>query len=143
MTATLTEFTATDAGLPVAGRSTGSLYLAVAILGATVMPHVIYLHSALTKDRTPSRDERDRHRLLSCCSPSSSAHDEWFPLRDCRSWPGRLRPRPERRQHGPHGVGDRFECLVVGQLADSGRDAGVDRVGDGVERRGQPMYRVG
>ena len=42
----------------------GSLYLAVAILGATVMPHVIYLHSALTKDRTPSRDDRDRRRLL-------------------------------------------------------------------------------
>src|SRR3984885_3903885 len=42
----------------------GSLYLAVAILGATVMPHVIYLHSALTKDRMPSRDDRDRHRLL-------------------------------------------------------------------------------
>jgi manganese transport protein len=42
----------------------GSLYLATGILGATVMPHVIYLHSALTKDRTPSRDERDRHRLL-------------------------------------------------------------------------------
>src|ERR1700748_3081667 len=42
----------------------GSLYLAAAILGATVMPHVIYLHSALTKDRTPSRDDRDRRRLL-------------------------------------------------------------------------------
>jgi manganese transport protein len=42
----------------------GSLYLAVGILGATVMPHVIYLHSAMTKDRTPSRDDRDRHRLL-------------------------------------------------------------------------------
>src|SRR5271155_4212313 len=42
----------------------GSLYLAVGILGATVMPHVIYLHSALTKDRTPSRDDRDRRRLL-------------------------------------------------------------------------------
>jgi manganese transport protein len=42
----------------------GSLYLATGILGATVMPHVIYLHSALTKDRTPSRDDRDRHRLL-------------------------------------------------------------------------------
>src|SRR6202167_2759303 len=42
----------------------GSLYLAVAILGATVMPHVIYLHSALTKERAPSRDDRDRHRLL-------------------------------------------------------------------------------
>ena len=32
----------------------GSLYLAVGILGATVMPHVIYLHSAMTKDRTPA-----------------------------------------------------------------------------------------
>jgi manganese transport protein len=42
----------------------GSLYLAVAILGATVMPHIIYLHSAMTKDRTPSRDDRDRRRLL-------------------------------------------------------------------------------
>jgi manganese transport protein len=42
----------------------GSLYLAAAILGATVMPHVIYLHSALTKDRTPSPADRDRRRLL-------------------------------------------------------------------------------
>jgi manganese transport protein len=42
----------------------GSLYLAAAILGATVMPHVIYLHSALTKDRAPSRGDRDRARLL-------------------------------------------------------------------------------
>jgi len=42
----------------------GSLYLAVGILGATVMPHVIYLHSALTKDHMLSRGERDRHRLL-------------------------------------------------------------------------------
>jgi manganese transport protein len=42
----------------------GSLYLAVGILGATVMPHVIYLHSAMTKDRTPARDDRDRSRLL-------------------------------------------------------------------------------
>ena len=41
-----------------------SLYLAVGILGATVMPHVIYLHSALTKDRVPSRDDRDRRRLI-------------------------------------------------------------------------------
>jgi manganese transport protein len=39
-----------------------SLYLAAAILGATVMPHVIYLHSALTKDC--GRDGRDTRRLL-------------------------------------------------------------------------------
>jgi manganese transport protein len=31
----------------------GSLYLATAILGATVMPHVIYLHSAMTRQLTP------------------------------------------------------------------------------------------
>ncbi len=42
----------------------GSLYLAVGIIGATVMPHVIYLHSALTNGRTPVRDERERARVL-------------------------------------------------------------------------------
>jgi manganese transport protein len=42
----------------------GSLYLAVGILGATVMPHVIYLHSAMTSDRAPGRDDRDCRRLL-------------------------------------------------------------------------------
>jgi manganese transport protein len=42
----------------------GSLYLAAGILGATVMPHAIYLHSALTKSRTPCRDDADRRRVL-------------------------------------------------------------------------------
>jgi manganese transport protein len=41
-----------------------SLYLAAGILGATVMPHVVYLHSALTKDRTPCRDAGERRRIL-------------------------------------------------------------------------------
>jgi manganese transport protein len=41
-----------------------SLYLAVGITGATVMPHVIYLHSALTQDRVPCRDDRERRRVL-------------------------------------------------------------------------------
>jgi manganese transport protein len=43
---------------------TGSLYLAAGILGATVMPHAIYLHSALTKSRTPCRDDGERRRVL-------------------------------------------------------------------------------
>jgi manganese transport protein len=43
----------------------GSLYLAVGIIGATVMPHVIYLHSALTKGRVPVANERERARVLS------------------------------------------------------------------------------
>jgi len=40
-----------------------SIVLAAGILGATVMPHVIYLHSALTQRRYTMRDERDRLRL--------------------------------------------------------------------------------
>ncbi len=41
-----------------------SLYLAVAIIGATVMPHAIYLHSALTQGRMPCRDDSERRRVL-------------------------------------------------------------------------------
>jgi manganese transport protein len=43
---------------------TSSLYLAVGIIGATVMPHVIYLHSALTNGRMPVRDDQERSRVL-------------------------------------------------------------------------------
>jgi len=45
-------------------HGSSSVYLAVGIIGATVMPHVIYLHSALTKGRTPVRNEAERTRLL-------------------------------------------------------------------------------
>ncbi|MGZ4256590.1 MAG: Nramp family divalent metal transporter [Gaiellaceae bacterium] len=41
-----------------------SLLLAVAILGATVMPHVIYLHSALTQNRIVPRDDNEARRLF-------------------------------------------------------------------------------
>ena len=43
---------------------TDSVLLATGILGATVMPHVIYLHSALTQNRMPARDDDERRRLL-------------------------------------------------------------------------------
>src|SRR5512144_880593 len=43
---------------------TGSILLATGILGATVMPHVIYLHSALTQDRIKPRGDAERRRLL-------------------------------------------------------------------------------
>ncbi len=45
-------------------RGTSSLYLAVGIVGATVMPHVIYLHSALTNGRVPCRTDGERRRVL-------------------------------------------------------------------------------
>jgi manganese transport protein len=41
-----------------------SVLLAVGILGATIMPHVIYLHSALTQDRIVPRDEDEAKRLM-------------------------------------------------------------------------------
>ncbi|HEX3056625.1 MAG TPA: Nramp family divalent metal transporter [Gaiellaceae bacterium] len=41
-----------------------ALYLAVGIVGATVMPHAIYLHSALTQGRTPAHSDSERRRIL-------------------------------------------------------------------------------
>ncbi len=43
---------------------TSSLYLAVGIIGATVMPHVIYLHSALTNGRMQCHNDKERSRVL-------------------------------------------------------------------------------
>ncbi len=58
-----------DAGAAVAGLvpgfdGTDSILLATGILGATVMPHVIYLHSALTQNRIKPRDDGERRELL-------------------------------------------------------------------------------
>ncbi len=49
--------------VPNLGGST-YLYLAVGIIGATVMPHVIYLHSALTNGRMQLHSDRERTRVL-------------------------------------------------------------------------------
>jgi manganese transport protein len=40
------------------------LLLVSGIIGATVMPHVVYLHSALTKSRVSCRDDAERRQLL-------------------------------------------------------------------------------
>ena len=42
----------------------GALLLAVGIIGATVMPHAIYLHSGLTQARVPVREDKERRMLL-------------------------------------------------------------------------------
>jgi manganese transport protein len=41
-----------------------AVLLAVGIVGATVMPHAIYLHSGLTQDRAPARSMSERRRLV-------------------------------------------------------------------------------
>jgi len=45
-------------------KDTGMLYIAVGILGATVMPHVIYLHSALTQNRIPTANPQAKKKML-------------------------------------------------------------------------------
>ena len=52
------------AGFVPGFAGTDSILLAVGILGATVMPHVVYLHSALTQSRVPPADDRERRELV-------------------------------------------------------------------------------
>ena len=42
----------------------GAIPIAVGIVGATVMPHAIYLHSGLVQSRGVARDDSDRRKLL-------------------------------------------------------------------------------
>jgi manganese transport protein len=64
-------FSAPDAAKTAAGlvprfEGTGSVLLAASILGATIMPHAIYAHSALARDRFPQVPGRlGAARLLS------------------------------------------------------------------------------
>ncbi|MXV20143.1 Nramp family divalent metal transporter [Deinococcus xianganensis] len=66
----LTQFVVARPALAELGRGfipsfqgVDSVYLAVGIIGATVMPHVIYLHSALTQGRVPTRNDDEKLRL--------------------------------------------------------------------------------
>jgi len=48
-------------GVVVPEIHSSSIYLAVSMLGATVMPHVIYLHSALVQSRRKVTDREEHH----------------------------------------------------------------------------------
>jgi manganese transport protein len=43
---------------------TGMLYIAIGMIGATVMPHNLYLHSALVQSRKLQRDDRSIRRAI-------------------------------------------------------------------------------
>lgn len=59
-----------DAGAVVAGiftpqfKGVDSILLAAGILGATVMPHAIYLHSSLTQSRVVGVDDREKKQIF-------------------------------------------------------------------------------
>jgi manganese transport protein len=42
----------------------GALTIAVGIVGATIMPHAIFLHSGLTQARAPARNDGERRKLV-------------------------------------------------------------------------------
>jgi manganese transport protein len=45
-------------------RQAGMIYVAIGIIGATVMPHNLYLHSALVQSRQLQKDERSIRRAI-------------------------------------------------------------------------------
>jgi len=45
-------------------RENGMIYVAIGIIGATVMPHNLYLHSALVQSRRLQKDERSMRRAI-------------------------------------------------------------------------------
>jgi manganese transport protein len=50
--------------VPTVSGDPAMLTTAVAIVGATVMPHVVYLHSAMTQSRVPTQTTQHRMRAL-------------------------------------------------------------------------------
>ena len=42
----------------------GALTIAVGIVGATIMPHAVFLHSGLTQSRAPARNDDEKRQLL-------------------------------------------------------------------------------
>jgi manganese transport protein len=45
-------------------HGSNAITLAVGIIGATIMPHTLFLHSGLTQNRTRARNDAERSRLL-------------------------------------------------------------------------------
>lgn len=65
------DWTAVAAGLvphPGQWRQPGFLYLAVGILGATVMPHNLYLHSSVVQTRRVADTDTARREALRLCT---------------------------------------------------------------------------
>ena len=152
-------FEVVNAGASAHGVATGlviprfsgseSVLLAAGILGATVMPHVIYLHSALTQRRVVGATAEARMRIFrfelvdviiamsiaGCRQHGDADHGgggvprqrlrrrREHPARLARARDGGGRPRPDHVRHRPARVG---ALVVVGRHAGRpGRDAGL------------------
>jgi manganese transport protein len=66
-------------GVVVPVINSSSLYVAVAMLGATVMPHVVYLHSALVLHRHTGDPEHERrHRKMTLIDCLIAMNGAWL-----------------------------------------------------------------
>ncbi|MFD4958227.1 Nramp family divalent metal transporter [Microbacterium sp. NPDC058389] len=102
-------------GLVPRFEGTDSVLLAASILGATIMPHAIYAHSALARDRfapaQPAIDADRAPRFVSLVPRSLSDR------RDGRSAPRSLSDRRDGRS-APRSLSDRDDRTVAPSLSD-------------------------
>lgn len=78
-------------------QDAAAVTIAVGIIGATIMPHAIYLHSGLTQARMPIRSDADRKKLLSYSNTEVNRRADNGRRRqhgDGNDGLGRLPPRP-------------------------------------------------
>ena len=78
-------------GMFVPGIQSSAIYVAVAMVGATVMPHVVYLHSGLVQHRADILERREQARALPPGADRHRARHE--------------RRVPDQRLDGDHGRG--------------------------------------
>ena len=62
-----------------------ALLLSVGIIGATVMPHAVYLHSGLTQARMPVHNDSERRKVFSTSPTRKSSSRLWW--RGSSTWP--------------------------------------------------------
>ncbi len=73
------EWPAVFRGILVPAVNSQSIYVAVGMLGATVMPHVVYLHSALVLHRkTDNPAQERRHRRLELLDVLVAMNGAWL-----------------------------------------------------------------
>lgn len=76
------------AGLVPRFADAGSVLLAASILGATIMPHAIYAHSALARDRWAGVADRSALSSLGDAAEASAARESFDSAADTNRWAG-------------------------------------------------------
>lgn len=76
------------AGLVPHFTDAGSVLLAASILGATIMPHAIYAHSALARDRWAGVADRPAPSSLGDAAEASAARDRFDSAAAANRWAG-------------------------------------------------------